>query len=229
MRSPYIQAPFSNNWYSENYTAITRYDEHTFALSVPRVIPDPPYLVGLTPIPSHFYKGLNSDYTRYYQWKFPPTTGPYELLKKNIKKGKSITLTRVKNWWANDKKFYRHRYNPEKIHHKVIRDPNKAFETFKRGNLDMFSVTIPEYWHVKSNIDEVDNGYIYKTFFSMTSPETALAFILTQTNPFYRTKTYAQAFITQQTLTLLSRFISTETWSVSAPPRTEKPPTQIQN
>lgn len=189
MRSSYIQAPWSNNWYSENYTAITHYDDHTFSISVPRTMPDPFYLVGgLRPAPSHFYKSLTSDYTRHYQWEFPPTTGPYELLKKNIKKGKSITLTRVKNWWAKDKKFYRHRYNPEKIHYKVIRDPNKAFETFKRGNLDMFAVTLPEYWHVKTNIDEVDEGYIHKTIFFNEVPRPSIGLYLNADKPILSNK-----------------------------------------
>jgi hypothetical protein len=32
-RSPYIRAPWYNNWYGSQYTNITRYDEHTFSIT----------------------------------------------------------------------------------------------------------------------------------------------------------------------------------------------------
>ena len=165
MRSTHVQAPWYNNWYSDNYTNITKYDDYTLSISVPHVMPDPYDRVsGIFAMPRHFFNNLK-DYPQRYQWKFPPTTGAYEVKESNIKKGDAITLTRVQNWWAKDKKYYRYRYNPDKIHYKVIRDDSKAFEAFRRGEIDMFALQLSEYWYVKSDIPEVKNGYIQRAIF----------------------------------------------------------------
>jgi len=47
-----------------------------------------------------FYDEYGPDYKERYQWRVPPTTGAYEVTDDNIRKGRSITLTRVKDWWA---------------------------------------------------------------------------------------------------------------------------------
>jgi len=47
----------------------------------------------------------------------------------------------------------------------VIRDPNLEWEYFKKGLLDVFSLTIPKYWHEKSNQALFNKGYIHKIWF----------------------------------------------------------------
>jgi microcin C transport system substrate-binding protein len=78
----------------------------------------------------------------------------------DVDKGVSITLTRNKEWWGNDKKFYRYRYNPDKIVWRVIRDPNKGFELFRAGQLEMALVSGPKSWYEKAEIPKVYDGYI---------------------------------------------------------------------
>ena len=80
--------------------------------------------------PEHFYKELDGEFLSKYQWNPEPTTGAYVALAENVDKGKSVTLVRQKNWWADQKRFFRYRFNPEKIRVSVVRDYNKAFEIF---------------------------------------------------------------------------------------------------
>ena len=61
-----------------------------------------------------------------YQWRVPPTTAPYTILAGDIVKGVSITLTRDEDWWARDRKYYRHRFNVDHIRYTVVRDLAKA-------------------------------------------------------------------------------------------------------
>ena len=90
--------------------------------------------------------------------------GPTWSTPKNLDKGRSITLTRNDDWWARDKKFYKNRYNFDRIHFTVIRDKPKAFEAFKKGELDTMRVREAEYWYDKLPDSDplVANGYIGK-------------------------------------------------------------------
>ncbi|MDA0788703.1 MAG: extracellular solute-binding protein [Proteobacteria bacterium] len=172
-QSSYIVAPWYNNWYGTQYTNITRYDDHTFAISIPDAKPNmDARVLELRPVPQHFFKALGDDYVERYQWEPEPTTGAYVINREDIKKGRSITLTRVKDWWAKDKVFFRNRFNTDRIHLSVIRDTPKVFEAFKRGDIDQFGLNLAEYWYEKLPDDDPDvaRGYIAKTVFYNQHP-----------------------------------------------------------
>lgn len=172
-QSPYIVAPWYNNWYSTQYINITKFDDHHFSITIPEAKPDmDSRVLELRPAPQHFYKELGDDYVERYQWKFQPTTGPYIIEEKDIKKGVSIALTRNKDWWAKDNKFWKHRYNPDRVHISVIRDTPKVFEAFKRGDLDQFGLNLAEYWYDKlpDSDKDVQAGYIHKSVFYNQHP-----------------------------------------------------------
>ncbi len=172
-QSEYIVDPWYNNWYGTQYTNITKYDDLTFSISIPEAKPDMnARVLSLRPFPRHFYKELGDDYVERYQWRFPPTTAAYVLHDKDIKKGRSITLTRDENWWAKDKKSWRYRYNMDKVHFSVIRDTPKVFEAFKRGDIDQFALNLAEYWYEKlpDSDSDVTNGYIHKSVFYNQRP-----------------------------------------------------------
>jgi len=163
-----IVNPYSKQFYRENIAGIVVYDERTLSISLPEAQLFAPATVGgLTPSSPHFYADYGPDFTERYQWKFPPTTGAYEVRDEDLLKGVSVTQTRVKDWWARDRKYYKHRFNPDRIVHIVVRDESKAFELFRAGELDSFYVTRPDYWYEKSEIPPVFDGYIERfTFYN---------------------------------------------------------------
>ncbi len=172
-RSPYIMEPWYNNFYSTTYTNITRYDDHTISITMAERKPDMDERgLLLNPIPRHFYREMGDDFVERYQWVFPPTTGAYVIRDEDIRKGRSIALTRNKDWWARDKKHWRYRYNPDRIQFSVIRDTPKMFEAFKRGDIDQFGLGLAEYWYEKlpDTDPDVQAGYIHKTTFYNQRP-----------------------------------------------------------
>ncbi len=169
MRSPHIKAPWYNDYFEKKYLAIAKYDELTISVTYSEAKPDLLYRASIKPLPQHFYKDFGPDFEKRYNFEFEPTTGPYEVLPENVNKGRSITLTKVNDWWLEGRKFYRYRYNVDKIHLQVIREPAKAFEVFKSGDIDIHGLTLPEYWHQQLPNDSplVQKGYIEKiTFFN---------------------------------------------------------------
>jgi microcin C transport system substrate-binding protein len=169
----FIQAPWSNNHFKRNFTKITRYDEQTFAMTLPEAKPN---MIGrvleLEPLPEHFFAELGDDYVQRYQWEFVPTSGPYVIEPENLKKGRSVTLTRTQDWWAKDKKFWGYRFNTDRIHLVVIRDTAKTFEAFRKGELSMFGLALPEYFYEKLPATDplVANGYVHRAVFYNQTP-----------------------------------------------------------
>jgi len=174
MRSKHIQAPWYNDFFGKDkFLKVTLFDNHTFSITYYKAKPDVVERVSLRPVPEHFYGELDGEYLNKYQWLPEPTTGPYVATPENIDKGKSVTLVRQNDWWADQKKFYRYRFNPDKIKVSVVRDYNKAFEIFLKGEIDMFGLAKTEFWYEKLTDKNllVKNGYLSKvTFFNQTPP-----------------------------------------------------------
>lgn len=185
-RSKYIVDPWSNNYYTTFFSHIIRYDKYTIAITWKEPKPDLEDKLGsIYPIPEHYFKDLGDDYVQRYQWRMQPTTGPYVILPQDIHKGVSIDLTHVKNWWAENLRFFRHRFNFDRIHLQVIRDPSKAFEDFKRGNLDTFGLSLPDYWYDKlpDSSPLVQDGYIHKVTFYNEVPRPTFGLYINEAMP----------------------------------------------
>ena len=174
-QSEHIVAPWYNNFYGfgQTYQNITKYDDHTISIQLSESKPDLlDRVLGLRPVPQHFFKEMGEDFVERYQWSFVPTTGPYVIRDGDLVQGRSITLTRLEDWWAKDKKFFKNRYNADRIVLNVIRDSNNVFESFKRGDLDQFALNLAEHWYEKlpDTDPDVANGYIHKSVFYNERP-----------------------------------------------------------
>lgn len=161
-----VVAAYQKQYYRENIAQIAAYDDHTLSISLPEATAFTALTAGeMTPSPPGFFKEYGPDYAERYQWKFRPTTGAYEVLPEDIINGVSITQTRVKDWWAKDRKYFKYRFNPDKIVNRLIRDDSKAFELFRAGELDSYYLTRPQLWYEKSEIPPVYDGYIERYTF----------------------------------------------------------------
>lgn len=165
--SEYPKNPFGNEWYGSNYSNITRYDARTLSITLTEAKPLAPYFVSTTPMPRRFYGEFGPDFEQRYQWRCRPTAGAYEIREEDIHFGRSVALSRVKDWWAKDKKFYRNRFNVDHIIYRVVRLQEKVLELFRQGEIDVeeLMMGIPEYWYEKMEIPEVHNGWIHKSKF----------------------------------------------------------------
>jgi microcin C transport system substrate-binding protein len=178
-----VNDPYSKQYYKAQFGNITVYSEDTLSITFSVKRPKLPYYAQVLPAPPEFYKEYGPDYQTRYQWKAEPTTGAYTLLPENIKKGKSLTLTRVKDWWAKDKKFYRNSYNADRLQYLVVRDKNKAFELFRAGELDYFLLTDPSDWYDKMEIAPYFDGYIAKSQFYNIYPRVPRGFYINTNHP----------------------------------------------
>ena len=164
MRSKEIVAPWYNEFYTDRIRDVKAYDDLTYGVQGKDIKPreDMHEHYSFQAKPRHFHV-MTEDWVTRYNWKPEPTTGPYHVSK--IDRGNSIEVSRTENWWANDLKYYRNRFNPTKIRVKLIRSMDTAYQHFLKGELDTFPLTIPQYWHDKAVGEEYDRGYIHKYWF----------------------------------------------------------------
>ena len=182
MRSKYILAPWYNNYFNEIITGLVKYDDYTIGIEGATPKPDDEMLFeySVSPVPAHFHK-LDENWVRNYNWRIEPNTGPYLI--SEIRKGKYVEFTRKKDWWANEKRYFKYRYNPDHIRIKLIRDPNIAYQYFRKGELDTFPLLMPRFWHKKAQGDIYENGYVGKIKFYNDVPQPISGLFLNEDAP----------------------------------------------
>ncbi len=171
MRSPHIVAPWYNDYYSKEIERVIVYDDHTLAVVSTKPQPDLHLKISISPTPRHYFYPLGEDFIRKTNWAVVPNTGPYQI--DRFKKGRFVRFARKKDWWGNNLRYYRHRFNVDTVLYKVIRDPNLQWEYFKKGKLDVYAATIPQYWHIKTRTPVVEKGYVHKVWFFNDIPRSA--------------------------------------------------------
>ena len=192
MRSNYTKDLWYQQHYTENFSRITKFDDLTIAITLPEKKPDLfSKMKAARPVPVHFYAELADDWQEYYQWQFEPTTGAFEVRPENIEKGRSITLSKVKNWWAAERKHHRYRYNVDNIKVTTVREQVKGLALLEKGEIDIFSMRLAEYWY-RSLPDAhplVANGYIHKTTFYNEIPRPTWGMSINCSRPLLKERT----------------------------------------
>ncbi len=185
--SKHVQDAYTTDYFNKEFEAITKYDDHTLSITLKDVKPDPLLTANMGPMPRHFYREFGDDFPARYQWRKMPTTGAYDIRAEDVKFGRSISLTRVKNWWAKDKKFYRYRFNADRISYRLAANMDTVFELFRQGKIDHFYSTAqmlpPNYWYDKGDIPELLNGYIERYSFYNEFPRPPRCLYLNQSKP----------------------------------------------
>ncbi|MBB3046459.1 microcin C transport system substrate-binding protein [Litorivivens lipolytica] len=182
MRSEHIVAPWYNNHYSNVIVDVRKFDDHTISITgaVPKPREELLYEYGLRPTPEHFHQ-LDENWVRNYNWKIEPNTGPYQISK--IRKGKYVEFERKADWWGDSNRYLKHRFNPDHVRVKVIRDINMAYQYFAKGELDTFPLNSPRFWHKKAQGDIYEDGLVGKIKFYNDVPQPSSGMYLNEDDP----------------------------------------------
>ncbi len=170
MLSEFIVDPWSNNYYKEEIVEVKKYDDLTFSVTGASVKPkgDLLYYYSIQPTARHFHK-LDEKWVNDYNWLVAPNWGPYQISR--VEKGKFIEFSLKQDWWGKDLRYYQNRFNVEKINVSVIRDIETAYRHFLRGELDSFSLIMPNFWYDKTDDMVYKNGYVNRIWFYNELPQ----------------------------------------------------------
>ena len=192
MRSEHIVAPWYNDYYTKEIESVTVYDDDTLAVKSTKAQPDLYLRIAIAPTPEHFYGKLDDNFVHDYNWEVVPNTGPYQI--SDFKKGKYIHFTRKRNWWARDLRYFKNRFNVDVVKFTVIRDFNMMWEYFKKGQVDLFSLTMPQFWYNRSDTDVVKKGYVKRIWFFNDTQQSASGLWLNCDKPVFKDVRVRYAF-----------------------------------
>jgi microcin C transport system substrate-binding protein len=126
-----------------------------------------PFMVAGLPVLSKAYYG---------KVKFNETTlepplgnGPYKITK--VDPGKSITMERVKDYWARDLPVNRGRFNFDRVRTDFYRDLTIWTEALKGGEYDLKTENSSKDWATAYNIPAVSAGQIVKETIGSQAPQ----------------------------------------------------------
>lgn len=130
------------------------------------------FATSLTIFPASVLKTMDGKaYLSDYNYKYLPNTGPYIVNASDIEKGKSITLHRRKDYWAEKSRLATGLNNFDEVKLTIVRDPNLIFEMFKKGDLDFYYVNRSKVWATQLDFDKIQNGQIQKRKVFNETPE----------------------------------------------------------
>ena len=121
------------------------------------------YFAGMAIFPAHVLKNVDgAAYLKDYNFKLLPGSGPYKVDEADIVKGKSVSIRRRTDYWAEKYRRNIGLYNFDELRETVVRDQKLAFEMFKKGDLDDYYFNVPSMWVEEMNFDKVQRGLIQK-------------------------------------------------------------------
>lgn len=192
--SPYAAEPFYGDYYLGNFSRIAVYGNHCIAVTLAAARPYAPFYAAIPASCTSFYAEFGPDYATRYQWRVPPTTGGYTIDPSGVIMGRQLTLQRVRDWWAADRRYTRYSCNADHIVYSFITEQSKARELFRIGEIDVFSARDADFWYEGLEIEPLYKGWIQRVHFSNIWPRNCFGFHLNCSRPPFNDKNVRRGF-----------------------------------
>ncbi len=140
-----------------------------------------PFILGQMPVlPHHWWAGrdFGAPLTA-----APLGSGPYRVEKADF--GRTLVLSRVRNWWARNRPTGRGLYNFNRRRTEFFRDPTVAFEAFKAGQITYRRENISKTWATGYNFPAVRQGLVRKEAFPVHLPMGMQGFAMNTRRPVF--------------------------------------------
>jgi len=119
----------------------------------------------LAVMPKHAYEG--QDFNR-LDFDKPVVSGPYVL--SGIREQISIRLNRRWDWWAGERPSTRNTMNFNLLVFRYFSDQSNAFETLKKGLIDVYGVYTARLWANETIGERFDKNWIVKRLIRNSDP-----------------------------------------------------------
>lgn len=181
--SEYLTETHYREYVKGQYWGVATYGDDYLCLRMATPKPLAPFVASTYAFQEDFFSEFGPDFESRYNWRPRPTTGAYEIRAEDIQKGRSIAMSRVKDWWARDRKYYKHRFNPDKLLYNLVRDDEKVFQMVLNGDIEVYWLMDATKWFEQTEVPQVFNGYIEKARFYFEFPAISTGMYLNQHNP----------------------------------------------
>ena len=143
-----------------------------------------PLIVGQMPVlPKHYYTDGKHNFAL-TTLDAPIGSGPYKL--STVVPGRSLTYTKIADWWGKDLPVFKGRFNFDQITYTYFRDQDVALEAFFAGTYDVQNERVAKLWATSYNAPPVLDGRIVKKEISNTSPAGMQAWLYNMRKPVFQ-------------------------------------------
>jgi len=148
-----------------------------------------PLILGqLTILPKHYWE--SRDFTK-TTLEPPLGSGPYKV--ESFEPGRSITYTRVKDWWGEKIPVNRGQYNFDTIRYDYYRDSTVSLLAFKAGEYDYRAENSSKAWATAYKTPNVENGLIRKVEINHNRSAGMQAFVMNTRRDIFKDRRVRQA------------------------------------
>jgi microcin C transport system substrate-binding protein len=135
----------------------------------------------MTALPKHVWEGKDFNTLNY---DIPVVSGPYKI--SEVKKDRSLTLSRRTDWWGRVKKYNQSKYNFDHLKYRFMEDQTKVLETFKKGEIDFYVVGTASIWAEKTRFDQVQKGWVARQRIYNPQPKSFSGFAMNMRKPIFQ-------------------------------------------
>ena len=119
-------------------------------------------------------------------FEFPVVSGGYKI--KEVKEGNFVDFERRKDWWAKYSKINDGINNFQIIKYKFFAEENNAFDSFQKGEIDIFAVYMAKRWIEMATGEKYDKNQISKQRIFNFSPPGFQGFAMNMRRPLFKDK-----------------------------------------
>ncbi len=147
----------------------------------------------LGPMPKHWWDGSDGRDISRTTLETPPGTGAYRI--SAIDPGRSITYTRVEDYWAADLPTRRGLNNFDEIRVDYYQDSGVMFEAFVGGKIDFWQENRSQRWVDGYDFDAVREGRVVRETLPSNRPEGTQGFIFNMRRAKFQDRRVREALI----------------------------------
>lgn len=110
-------------------------------------------------LPAHVIGSMSGEeFIRRFNYNLPPGSGPYVILSRDVKRQRSVALSRIGDWWQRGHPLNVGRYNFNKLKMFTVEDDNLRYEKYRNGEHNFYYERRAQWWITKFDYDNIKTG-----------------------------------------------------------------------
>jgi len=190
LTSQHIVDPFWNIHMENFFESVEVIEPHVIKIVGKRESWRPLHDFRFFPMPKHTTK-LGPDWVREANLVPPVVPGPYVV--SDTKQGVYVKLSRTKDWWGTNKRYMQGLYNVDDIMIRIVLSADRAFDYFKKGDLDFMRINTAKTWTEETEFEAVKNGWAHKKRIFVDYPSGLYGYAMNLERPIFQNKEFRKA------------------------------------
>ncbi|CAN5335684.1 extracellular solute-binding protein [soil metagenome] len=188
--SPLLKDPSMSNQVADYVSGVDKIDDYTIRVNGVHESWRPLDDISMVPIPVHA-TNLDEGWLDRVNYEHPVVMGPYVI--SGEKTGDRVELTRIPNWWGDNKRYLAGMYNPDRIVVHVISETDQELDYFKKGELDLIPIMTSRVWATQMNFEALENGWAHRRLEYLDTPQGMFGIGLNLQAPIFQNKEFRKA------------------------------------